>query len=83
MVVVLAGLAAVSCKGTLGDYDAEGYFESTEITVSAEANGRILSFGVEEGDIVKADSLLGCIDTVQLYLTFLPFSVQAVFSSSS
>lgn len=69
MVVVLAGLAAVSCKGTLGDYDAEGYFESTEITVSAEANGRILSFGVEEGDIVKADSLLGCIDTVQLYLT--------------
>ena len=27
MVVVLVGLAAVSCKGTLGDYDAEGYFE--------------------------------------------------------
>ena len=24
MVVVLAGLAAVSCKGTLGDYDADG-----------------------------------------------------------
>lgn len=64
-----AALIPVSCKGTLGDYDAEGYFESREITVSAEANGRILYFDVEEGDEVKAGSRLGCIDTVQLYLT--------------
>ena len=62
-------LAVVSCKGALGDYDAEGYFETTEVTVSAEANGRILFFDVEEGDTVAADSLLGCIDTMQLHLT--------------
>ncbi len=67
---VMAALAAVvSCKGALGDYDAEGYFETTEVTVSAEANGRILFFDAEEGDTVAADSLLGCIDTMQLYLT--------------
>ena len=35
----------------------------------AEANGRILFFNAEEGDTVAADSLLGCIDTMQLYLT--------------
>ena len=64
-----AVLAAVSCKGALGDYDAEGYFETVEVTVSAEANGRILFFNAEEGDTVAADSLLGCIDTMQLYLT--------------
>ena len=63
--------SVAGCKGSLGDYDAEGYFESTEITVSAEANGRILFFDVEEGERVRADSLLGCIDTVQLYLTKL------------
>ena len=67
---MMAALAAVvSCKGALGDYDAEGYFETTEVTVSAEANGRILFFDAEEGDTVAADSLLGCIDTMQLYLT--------------
>lgn len=75
-IALLCGAAVVmcsvaGCKGSLGDYDAEGYFESTEITVSAEANGRILFFDVEEGERVRADSLLGCIDTVQLYLTKL------------
>ena len=75
-IALLCGAAVVmcsvaGCKGSLGDYDAEGYFESTEITVSAEANGRILLFDVEEGERVRADSLLGCIDTVQLYLTKL------------
>lgn len=64
-----AVLAIVSCKGALGDYDAEGYFETVEVTVSAEADGRILFFDAEEGDKVAADSLLGCIDTMQLYLT--------------
>lgn len=68
-VAMAAVIAAVSCKGALGDYDAEGYFETTEVTVSAEANGRILFFNAEEGDTVAADSLLGCIDTMQLYLT--------------
>lgn len=75
-IALLCGAAVVmcsvaGCKGSLGDYDAEGYFESTEITVSAEANGRILFFDVEEGERVRADSLLGCIDTVHLYLTKL------------
>ena len=44
MTVVLA-----AC-GNGGDFDATGTFEATEVLVSAEAAGRILSFDVEEGD---------------------------------
>lgn len=62
-------ISALSCNANMGEYDAEGYFEATEVTVSAEANGRILDFGVQEGAAVEAGEQLGCIDTVQLYLT--------------
>ena len=67
---LLLAVAAVSaCAGNIGEYDAEGYFESTEVTVSAESAGRILSFDIEEGQRVEAGVRVGCIDTVQLYLT--------------
>lgn len=62
-------LAAVSCRNVSSEFDAEGYFESTEVTVSSEATGRILDFDVQEGDTVQAGSQVGCVDTVQLYLT--------------
>ena len=60
---------ALSCNANRSEYDAEGYFEASEVTVSAEANGRILYFDLEEGCNVEAGQMLGCIDTVQLYLT--------------
>ena len=67
---LLLAVAAVSaCAGNIGEYDAEGYFESTEVTVSAESAGRILSFDIEEGQRVESGVRVGCIDTVQLYLT--------------
>ena len=55
-------ISALSCNANMGEYDAEGYFEATEVTVSAEANGRILDFGVQEGAVVEAGEQLGCID---------------------
>lgn len=48
-------------------WDATGTFEATEIIVSAESNGRILSFNLLEGDIVEAGEVLGVIDTIQLH----------------
>lgn len=62
-------MAAVSCRNIGSEYDAEGYFESTEVTVSSEATGRILYFDVQEGDAVGAGMQVGCVDTVQLYLS--------------
>lgn len=50
------------------DYDASGTFEATEVVVSSEANGKIMQFNAEEGQFLKANEEVGCIDTLQLYL---------------
>lgn len=60
-------MLAVAC-GTKAEYDAQGTFEATEVVVSAEAAGRILNFDAEEGTTVKADEVIGAIDSVQLDL---------------
>ena len=57
-----------SCKKSATDYDATGAFETTEVTVSSEANGKLLTFDVEEGQVLKANQPIGSIDSVQLYL---------------
>ena len=49
-------------------FDATGTFEATEVTVSAEASGRVLAFNVNEGDRIEQGQTVGTIDTVQLYL---------------
>ena len=67
MYLCAAMLLAAACDRS-GDYDAAGTFEATEITVSAEAAGRILSFDVQEGDLLEAGRPVGVIDTVQLRL---------------
>src|SRR5690554_5027734 len=48
--------------------DGYGNFEATEIRVSAEANGKLQSFFVEEGRRVEKGEVLGLVDTLQLYL---------------
>ena len=57
-----------SCSGNDKDFDATGTFEATEITVSAEQNGRLLSLDITEGTSIKALQQVGLIDTVQLAL---------------
>lgn len=60
-------LAAASCSSDPG-YDAQGTFEATEITVSAEGTGKILSFDVEQGQNLAEGRIIGQIDTLQLSL---------------
>lgn len=62
-------LLAASCVEGNKAYDASGVFESTEMTVSAEGNGKILSLDLQEGDRLEAGQIVGCIDTVQLHLS--------------
>jgi len=57
-----------ACSGDNGDYDASGVFETTEVMVSAEANGKIMQFDLEEGQEVNSETPIGYIDTTQLYL---------------
>lgn len=58
----------VSCNKDNGDYDATGSFEATEIIVSSQANGKILSLKLNEGDLLKEGQEVGYIDSTQLYL---------------
>lgn len=57
-----------SCNGDGDKADGYGNFEATETTISAEANGKLLSFQVEEGMLLRRDKVVGLIDTVQLAL---------------
>jgi len=69
-IFTLLGVAALltACSGNKQDYDATGTFEATEVTVSAEQNGRLLSLDITEGMTVNALQQVGLIDTVQLAL---------------
>jgi len=48
--------------------DGYGNFEATEITVSAEAQGKLEFLEVEEGQVLEKGETIGLIDTLQLYL---------------
>lgn len=66
--VVIIATALVACNSGNNEFDATGTFEATEVTVSAEQNGRLLSFDITEGMTVNALQQVGLIDTVQLAL---------------
>lgn len=48
--------------------DAYGQFEATELVISAETQGRILSFPMREGDMIEEGFLAGVIDTTDQVL---------------
>lgn len=66
--LIALALLAAACSNRNGDYDASGTFEATEVIVSAEGNGRIERFDVEEGQRLTAGEVVGSIDSIQLYL---------------
>ena len=64
--LISAGL--LSCNNNKDKADGYGNFEATEITVSAENNGKIMEFNIREGDILEKEAFLGFIDTISLAL---------------
>jgi len=64
--VLLVSLA--SCKQNENRSDAYGNFEATEIVVSAEATGRLVQLTLEEGAELPAQTPVGLVDTLALYL---------------
>lgn len=82
--IVLAGLVIVtsSCRKNRSDADAYGNCEATEIIVSSESNGKMLSFNIQEGQTYEAGEVLGCIDTFQTYLQIkqLEASINAILA---
>lgn len=68
----------VACNKNNDKADGYGNFEATEVTISAEASGKIEYLNLEEGAIVAPDTQVGLIDTIQLYL-----SKQQLFASKN
>lgn len=65
---LICNLLMVGCSSDGNENEAYGVFEATEITVSSENNGKLLSFDAEEGKTYEKDEVLGLIDSMQLYL---------------
>jgi len=64
----LVVLIAISCNSNDNKFDASGNFEADEVIVSAQQNGQILAFNVNEGDTLGYGKVIGYIDTSNLAL---------------
>jgi HlyD family secretion protein len=67
--VFLVLMNVVTCTKSNDKADGYGNFEATEVTISAEANGKIEFLNLEEGATLTPNTLIGLIDTTQLYLS--------------
>ena len=66
LLLVPALLAGCSARNNLSD--AYGNFETREYLVSAEGQGKIMQFDVEEGSVLSGGQAVGYIDTIALHL---------------
>ena len=82
LALLASAIVIFGCSSNDNEYDASGTFEATEVIVSSEANGKILSLNFREGTKLNANDVVGVIDSTQLYLKKLQIlaSVNAVQS---
>ena len=57
-----------SCGNREREFDACGQIEATEVTISAENNGKILKLAISEGDILEKSQTVGYIDSIPVFL---------------
>jgi HlyD family secretion protein len=65
-----------ACSSGNDQVDAYGNFESTEIMVSAQMPGKLLSFKIDEGDYIHEDSCVGIIDTLPVAIKMAQLMAQ-------
>ena len=58
----------LACNNKKNNFDATGSFETEETIISAEATGVIKSLQLDEGQELKSGTIIGYIDSTQLYL---------------
>ncbi len=66
--LVVAAVTLAACNGNGNGHDASGTFEADEVIVSSSANGKLLSFKVDEGSVLAKDSIVGVVDPTNLSL---------------
>jgi HlyD family secretion protein len=67
LIVTCAALSLLGCSDEPAS-DAYGNFEATEVTVSAQSSGRLQRLDVREGARLRADQIVGLVDTTALSL---------------
>jgi HlyD family secretion protein len=67
IMIVLFSITIFSCSRNSNKADAYGNFEAEETLISAEVNGKLLEFKINEGDELSGGDFVGIVDTVQLY----------------
>jgi len=67
-ILSIAALFLVSCNSDSDRADGYGNFEATEVTISAESNGKLMRFNITEGQEVAKGALVGYVDTVAFAL---------------
>ena len=68
LIILLSTLLITGCKNTQGEADAYGNFEATEVLISSETTGRILSFSPVEGSLIQKGDEIAVIDSTLLSL---------------
>ncbi|HTJ10424.1 MAG TPA: HlyD family efflux transporter periplasmic adaptor subunit [Dinghuibacter sp.] len=66
--ILLTAILFTACNTHKLQTDASGVFESDEVIVSAEQNGKILNLGIQEGDSLAMGQVIGQIDVKGLVL---------------
>jgi HlyD family secretion protein len=74
-------LAAAACSREAAP-DAYGNVEAIDVVVSSETGGRLVTFGVEEGQTLAAEAIVGAVDAVQLTLERDQFAAQRAANAS-
>ena len=68
ILIAAAALASTSCRDKVPEANAYGNFEATEVLVSAETSGRIMTFSATEGTELSKGDELALIDTTMYHL---------------
>ena len=76
LALAVTAAVLVSCNRDGKEADAHGVICATEIIVSAESNGKLLEFDVQEGQTYQAGDLLGYTDTMDLALQIQQLEVK-------
>lgn len=61
-------ISTMACNNSNGNFDASGTFEADEVIVSSELAGKILELGIEEGQTIGKDSVIGIVDAENISL---------------
>ncbi len=82
LIAAISFIILNSCSVDDNKSDAYGNFEATELIVSAQANGELLLFDLEQGDMIEKNKIVGLIDTTDLALKKKLLSQQKLTISS-